>query len=162
MVACVPWLCARCARLAGRPRHEVPAAGEVCARCGDHPSVALQILLELRALRALASVPSPEAPAPAPVAVPIDEAERLLGCARTKVFELIRQHQLEAVKPGKQRLITRRSIDRLLLGEGARPAPPPMPLKVKAAPRAGLRPAAGRGVAKGRSAAQAIRALKLE
>ncbi len=94
------------------------------------------------------------------MAVPIDEAERLLGCARTKVFELIRQHQLESVKPGKQRLVTRRSIDRLLLGVGAKPAP--APLALKAAPRASPRPGAGRGVAKGRSAAQAIRALKLE
>lgn len=160
MVAGVPWLCAPCARLAGRPRHEVPAAGEVCSRCGDHPSVAIQILLELRALRALAAAPSPEAPAPAPVAVPVEEAERLLGCARTKVFELVRKHLLESVKPGKQRLITRRSIDRLLLGEGAGPARPPIPLK--AAPRAAPRAGAGRGASAGRSAAQAIRALKLE
>lgn len=157
-MAGVPWLCAPCARKAGRPRREVPAAGEACARCGDFPSVSLQILAELRALRL--AVDGAQREEPPAVAVPVDEAEQLLGCARTKVFELIREGLLESVKPGKQRLVTRRSIEQFLHGRPQRPAPAPTRPPTAFRPAAAGRPR--RQETMGMAAARAIRALKLE
>jgi len=120
--------------------------------------VSLQILAELRALRlAVAGVQGEPLP---PVAVPVEAAQRLLGCARTKVFEFIRKGLLESVKPGKKRLVTRRSIELFLHGRPQVPAPSPTKQFPLLRPAGVGRPS--RQAATGMAAAKAIRALKLE
>jgi excisionase family DNA binding protein len=49
-----------------------------------------------------------------PITVTVAEARRLSGIGNTKIFELIRDKQLDTVTVGRRRLIRLSSLERLL------------------------------------------------
>ena len=54
-----------------------------------------------------------------PLGVPAEKVSKIAGWGRTKTFEMIRSGELESVKVGRSRIVTMRSIRRLLHGEDA-------------------------------------------
>lgn len=71
-------------------------------------------------------------PGPVPKVEPaitltLGETQGLLGCGRTRVFELLRQGKLTGKRLGRERRILRESVERLLadVGESWRTDPPP-------------------------------------
>jgi excisionase family DNA binding protein len=48
---------------------------------------------------------------PAPIAVTIKEGTRLTGMSRTRIYELIGQYRLEAVKTGRRTLLRVASLE---------------------------------------------------
>ena len=83
------------------------------------------VLAELRALRAEVQVLGQELlelrqqlGAPPPVSIPVEEAARRLGCARTQVFKLLCQGQLQRGKSvGRRTMISVASLEALQTGE---------------------------------------------
>ena len=56
---------------------------------------------------------------PDPICVKINDAARMIGVGRTKLYELIAANQLEVVKLGKSTRITAASLRALVLRLGA-------------------------------------------
>jgi excisionase family DNA binding protein len=56
---------------------------------------------------------------PDPICVKINDAARMIGVGRTKLYELIAANQLEVVKLGKSTRITTASLRALVLRLGA-------------------------------------------
>lgn len=71
---------------------------------------------------------------PEALAVTVDEAGRMLGCSRSRVFTLIRQRQLKSSRLGRRTMVTMESIRALLAPVTARRVPedPPARGQVKA------------------------------
>ncbi len=44
------------------------------------------------------------------------EAARIIGCGRTKVYDLIKEGRIRVVKIGTRTIVSRDEIDRLLIG----------------------------------------------
>ena len=70
-----------------------------------------------------------------PICVTVKRALELSGLGLTKVYELINQKTLETVYVGKRRLITYRSLEKLLLPAPAAPEVPRMRGRPKKATR---------------------------
>jgi excisionase family DNA binding protein len=51
---------------------------------------------------------------PRPISVPIDDACRITGLGRTKIYELIAEGKLTSVSVGRRRLVIYESIEALL------------------------------------------------
>lgn len=52
-----------------------------------------------------------------PIAIPVDEALRVSGLGKTKVFELIKEGKLKSVAVGRRRLVIYESLEALLQPE---------------------------------------------
>ena len=59
------------------------------------------------------AVPSPE-----PICVRVNDAARMIGVGRTKLYELIAAREVETVKLGKATRITRASLHDLVRRQG--------------------------------------------
>ncbi len=57
-----------------------------------------------------------DAPQALALLVPVEEAARLLGLSRTKVFSLISSGELESVKIGRLRRVPRAALDAYVAG----------------------------------------------
>lgn len=92
---------------------------------GNEAEPLAMVLAELRALRAEVQVQGQELlelrqqlRGPPPVSIPVEEAARHLGCARTQVFELLRRGQLRRGKSvGRRTMVTVASLEALQTGE---------------------------------------------
>lgn len=49
-----------------------------------------------------------------PLTASVDQARRILGCGSTKLWELIRTHQLDSFKLDNKRLVLLRSVHELI------------------------------------------------
>jgi hypothetical protein len=114
------------------------------------------VLAEVRALRAEVQAQRQELQelrhqvgAPPPVSVPVEDAARRLGCARTQVFKLLCRGQLQRGKSvGRRTMISVASLEALQVGDIQ-----PQPRRRTAQPR--------RAQAQAQELAAAIRDLRI-
>ena len=98
------------------------------AHAGSESELLRAIYEEVRGLRQdvreLQSKPSNEAPFQTARAVSIDAARALLGCGRSRIFELLRSGALRrAPKMGKVAMVSAASLEALLEGLHREPVP---------------------------------------
>ena len=55
-----------------------------------------------------------ERPAPAPLSVSVDEAARLIGVGRSKMFALVQSGDVRSVRVGARRLVPTRALEEFL------------------------------------------------
>lgn len=105
---------------AHRPMKRTPCV-RGCSRCWASPRAA-ERAAEKTILRLLRQIDARLAKLEARVdtdrlAVPIEDAQRLLGCGRTQIYMLLRQGRLQRTpKIGRKVMVTMDSITRLLEG----------------------------------------------
>lgn len=58
-----------------------------------------------------------------PLAIPVEQAATLLGCGRTRVFELLRAGSLRRVRIGRKTLVGTESVEALLTPRNVRRSP---------------------------------------
>ena len=123
------------------------------AASADSAEPLAMALAELRAVRAEVQALRQEmrhlVGAPPPVSIPVEEAARRLGCARTQVFKLLCRGQLQRGRSvGRRTMITTSSLEALQAGDTQ-----PQPRRRTAQPR--------RAQAQAQELAAAIRDLRI-
>ena len=113
---------------AAAPRDSLPSTHGAPSHAGAESELLRAIYEEVRGLRhevrELQSKPSNAAPLQAARAVSIDTARALLGCGRSRIFELLRSGTLRrAPKMGKVAMVSAASLEALLEGLHREPVP---------------------------------------
>ncbi len=110
------------------PKDSLPSTHGAPSHAGAESELLRAIYEEVRGLRhdvrELQSKPSNAAPLQAARAVSIDTARALLGCGRSRIFELLRSGALRrAPKMGKVAMVSAASLEALLEGLHREPVP---------------------------------------
>jgi excisionase family DNA binding protein len=92
----------------GRPdpvvvRGQAAAVEQACAALAREVAALVDLVTELA-----------ERPAPAPLAVSVEEAARLIGVGRSKMFALVRSGEVRSVRAGGRRLVPIRALEEFL------------------------------------------------